>query len=163
MAIINKDMREVIQRAMLGYVATICEDGSPNLSPKGSAMVYDDDHLIFMNQNSPGTFANLHRDPRIEINSVDVFRRRGYRFKGTARLLPPGEPAFEWLEQKLIGLNGPQYPAHEAALVDIESVLPVFSPVYQWGHACEGYLALDYATRYVKAAGLAPNDLGAAK
>lgn len=163
MAIIDQDMREVVQRAMLGYVATICADGSPNLSPKGSVMVYDDDHLIFMNQNSPGTFANLRRDPRIEINSVDVFRRRGYRFKGKARLLPPGDAVFEWLKQKLIDLNGPQYPAHEAALVGIESVLPVFSPAYQWGHARENDLALDYAARYVRAAGLTPNDLGAAK
>lgn len=81
---------------MLGYVATIREDGSPNLSPRGSAMVHDDDHHIFMNQNPPGRFANLRRDPRIETNWVDVFRRRGYRFKGKASLPPPGDPAFEW-------------------------------------------------------------------
>jgi predicted pyridoxine 5'-phosphate oxidase superfamily flavin-nucleotide-binding protein len=130
MPIITEDMRKVIQRAMLSYVATVCEDGSPNLSPKGSVMVYDDDHLIFMNQASPGTFANLRRDPRIEINTVDVFRRRGYRFKGKARIMPPGDPAYEWLKQKLIDLNGPQYPAHEAALIDIEVVRPVLSPVY---------------------------------
>ena len=163
MAIINEDMREVIQRAMLSYVATICEDGSPNLSPKGSVMVYDDDHLIFMNQNSPATFANLRRDPRIEINSVDVFRRRGYRFKGKARILPLGDPAFEWLKQKLIGLNGPQYPAHEAALIDVEKALPVLSPVYQWGHASEDDLAPSYAARYMKAAELTPADLDATK
>lgn len=156
---INQDMRKVIQRAMLSYVATVCPDGSPNLSPKGSVFVYDDDHLIFMNQNSPGTFANLRHDPRVEVNSVDVFRRRGYRFKGKAHILPPGDPAFEWLKQKLIDLNGPQYPAHEAALIDIETAQPVLSPVYQWGHAREDDLAPKYAARYVKAAGLTPLDL----
>ncbi|TAM18716.1 MAG: pyridoxamine 5'-phosphate oxidase family protein [Pandoraea sp.] len=161
MAIINQDMREVMARAMLSYVATICADGSPNLSPKGSVMVYDDDHLIFMNQNSPDTFANLRRDQRVEINAVDIFRRRGYRFKGRARILPPGDPAFEWLKQKLIALNGPQYPAHEAALIDIEQALPVLSPVYQWGHAAEDDLAARYAASYVKAAGLTPGDLAA--
>jgi predicted pyridoxine 5'-phosphate oxidase superfamily flavin-nucleotide-binding protein len=156
---INQDMRQVIQRAMLSYVATVCADGSPNLSPKGSVFVYDDDHLIFMNQNSPGTFANLRHDPRVEINSVDVFRRRGYRFKGKARILPPGDPAFEWLKQKLIALNGPQYPAHEAALIDIETIQPVLSPVYKWGHATEDDLTPKYAALYVKAAGLTPGDL----
>ena len=64
MGMINQDMRDVIRRAMLSYVATICEDGSPNLSPKGSVFAYDDDHLIFMNQASPHTVANLRRDPR---------------------------------------------------------------------------------------------------
>lgn len=159
MAIITEDMRSAIRRAMLSYVATICADGSPNLSPKGSVFVYDDDHLIFMNQNSPGTFANLRRDPRVEINAVDVFRRRGYRFKGTARLLPPGDPGFAWLEHKLIELNGPQYPAHEAALVHVETAAPVLSPVYQWGHANEEDLAPRYAARYVEAAGLTPDEL----
>ncbi len=56
-------------------------------------MVYDDAQQIFTNQNSPGTFANLHRDPRREINCVDVYRRRGYRFKGKAGLLPPNDLA----------------------------------------------------------------------
>lgn len=159
MAIINQDMREVIARAMLSYVATVCEDGSPNLSPKGSVMPYDGDHLVFMNQASPATVANLRRDPRVEINAVDVFRRRGYRFKGRARIVPPGEPAYEWLKQKLIDLNGPGYPAHEAVLVTVERAVPVRSPVYEWGHGREEELAPVYAARYVRAAGLSPADL----
>lgn len=163
MAIINQDMRTVIRRAMVSYVATTCADGSPNLSPKGSVFVYDDDHLIFMNQNSPGTFANLRRDPRVEINAVDVFRRRGYRFKGTARIVPPGDPAFEWLKQTLIDLNGPQYPAHEAALVTVGTAQPVLSPVYQWGQGKEEALAPRYAAKYIEAAGLTPDDLASAR
>lgn len=159
MGMINQDMRDVIRRAMLSYVATICEDGSPNLSPKGSVFPYDDNHLIFMNQASPHTVANLRRDPRIEINSVDVFRRRGYRFKGTATIVPPGEAPFEWLKQKLIDLNGPGYPAHEALLVKVEHVAPLLSPVYGWGHGKEEELAPRYAAKYVEAAGLAPADL----
>jgi predicted pyridoxine 5'-phosphate oxidase superfamily flavin-nucleotide-binding protein len=159
MATIDQDMREVIARAMLGFVATVCEDGSPNLSPKGSVMVYDDDHLIFMDQASPNTMANLRRDPRIEVNVIDVIRRRGYRFKGKARIMPPGDPAYEWLKQKLIDLNGPGYPANEAVLIDIDEVRPVLSPAYTVGGATEEALAPDYAARYVKAAGLAPEDL----
>lgn len=33
MAVITQDMRTVIQRAMVAYVATVCRDGSPNLCP----------------------------------------------------------------------------------------------------------------------------------
>lgn len=159
MVTIDQDMRDVISRAMLSFVATVCGDGSPNLSPKGSVMVYDDDHLIFMDQASPHTMANLRRDPRIEINSIDVFRRRGYRFKGKARILAPGDPAYEWLKQKLIDLNGPGYPANEAVLIDIDLVRPVLSPAYTVGGATEEALVADYASRYVKAAGLTPGDL----
>lgn len=159
MTIIDQDMRDVIDRAMLSYVATVCEDGSPNLSPKGSVMPFDDKHLVFMDQASPGTMANLRRDPRIEINSVDVFRRRGYRFKGTARIVPPGDPIHEWLKRKLIDLNGPGYPANETVVVTVEQATPVMSPAYAWGHKTEGELAPVYAARYIEAAGLSPADL----
>lgn len=161
MTVIDQDMREVVSRAMLSYVATVCPDGAPNLSPKGSVMVYDDMHLIFMDQASPNTMANLHHDPRVEINSVDVFRRRGYRFKGKAEIVPPGDPAHEWLKQKLIDLNGPGYPANEAALVALDQIRPLLSPAYTVGHASEQDLLLSYAARYVRAAGLTLDDLKA--
>ena len=35
-------------------------------------------------------------DPRIEINSVDFIRRRGYRFAGTAQVLESGHPIYAW-------------------------------------------------------------------
>ncbi|MFJ9761803.1 pyridoxamine 5'-phosphate oxidase family protein [Streptomyces sp. NPDC101149] len=46
-------MRQIVTSAELAFVATVCEDGSPNLSPKGSVRVYDDDHLVFMNMACP--------------------------------------------------------------------------------------------------------------
>lgn len=159
MTIIDQDMREIVSCAMLSYVATVCPDGAPNLSPKGSVMVYDDMHLIFMDQASPNTMANLRHDSRIEVNTVDVFRRRGYRFKGKAEIMPPGDPAYEWLKQKLIELNGPGYPANEAALIAVESARPLLSPAYTVGHAAEADLVPAYAARYVRAAGLTPDDL----
>jgi uncharacterized protein len=150
---IDADMRDVVERAMLSFAATICADGSPNLSPKGSVRVYDDDHLVFMDINSPVTLANLRRDPRIEINSIDVFRRRGYRFKGRAEIVPPGHPAYEWLNAWLLEVNGPGYPANEAVLVHVERVLPVLSPAYTFGGASERDLIASWSARYQEVAG----------
>jgi uncharacterized protein len=146
--IINQDMRDVIDRAMLSFAATICEDGSPNLSPKGSLRVWDDDHLLFMDIGSPNTVANLRRDPRIEINVIDVFSRRGYRFKGEAHFAPVGEPAYEWLNSWLLELNGPGYPANEAILVEVERALPILSPAYTWGGAEQEELTASWFEKY---------------
>jgi hypothetical protein len=46
--------------------------------------VDDDTHVAFMDENSAGTIANLRHDSRLEINSVDFPRRRGYRLEGRA-------------------------------------------------------------------------------
>lgn len=148
MSHITGDMRDIIDSAMLSFVATTCPDGSPNLSPKGSVRAYDDEHLIFMDIDSPNTIANLKADPRIEINSIDVFRRRGYRFKGTAQLLPPGNAAFEWLNAWLLEINGPGYPANQAILVHVDQALPILSPAYTFGGADEGELADSWSSRY---------------
>jgi predicted pyridoxine 5'-phosphate oxidase superfamily flavin-nucleotide-binding protein len=71
MGILTDDMKRVVREQKLGFIATVCPDGTPNLSPKGTTAVWDDDHLIFVDISSPGTVANLRQNPAIEINVVD--------------------------------------------------------------------------------------------
>src|SRR5690242_14274306 len=89
MGILTADMQRLAE-AELGFVATVCEDGTPNLSPKGTTAVWDDDHLVFADIRSPGTVANLRANPSVEINVVDQLVRKGYRFKGTATVHTEG-------------------------------------------------------------------------
>src|SRR3954465_11823861 len=91
MGILTDDMKRVVLEQKLGFAATVCPDGSPNLSPKGTTTVWDDDHLVFADIYSPGTVANLRQNPSVEINVVDPDVRKGYRFKGTAMILTSGE------------------------------------------------------------------------
>ncbi|MFD4294846.1 alcohol dehydrogenase catalytic domain-containing protein [Rhodococcus sp. NPDC058505] len=156
MGVIDADMRGIVESAMLSFVATVSPDGAPNLSPKGSVRVYDDDHLAFMDIASPHTMANLRRDPRVEVNAVDVFKRRGYRFAGEAAIVAPGHPVYEWLHDWLLALNGPGYPANEAALITVRRAAPIRSPAYTWGGARESDLVASFGRRYVEAAGLGP-------
>jgi uncharacterized protein len=64
-------MKRVFEEQALGFVATVSSDGTPNLSPKGTTSVWDDEHLVFLHLCSPNTFANLARNPGVEINVVD--------------------------------------------------------------------------------------------
>ncbi len=148
MGAITEDMRNIVDSAKLAFVATVCEDGSPNLSPKGSVRVYDDDHLVFMDMASPSTVANLRRDPRVEINVVDFLKRRGYRFKGTAEFQQVGEPAYEWTRQWVLDTHGSQYPCNEAVLITVHRALPVDSPAYTFGHAEEDTLVQSWSAAY---------------
>ena len=91
MGLISADMKRVVDEQRLGFVATVCPDGTPNVSPKGTVAVADDDHLVFADLRSPGTITNLRSNPNMEINVVDVFNRKGYRFKGTAEVHENGE------------------------------------------------------------------------
>jgi hypothetical protein len=37
MAILTEDMKRVVREQRLGFIATVCPDGTPNLSPKGTS------------------------------------------------------------------------------------------------------------------------------
>ena len=91
MGILSDDMKRVVRQQRMGFMATVCPDGSPNLSPKGTATVWDDDHLVFADLGSPVTIDNLEHNPACEINVLDTYLRKGYRFKGTAQIVTEGK------------------------------------------------------------------------
>ena len=124
-------MKRVVREYRLGFYATVCPDGTPNLSPKGTTFVYDDDHLAFVDLGSPGTLSNLERNPSIEISMVDLFMRKGYRFKGTATIVTAG-PEFDNILNSYTGSSVQQLinKVKSAVLVKIERALPLASPAY---------------------------------
>jgi hypothetical protein len=131
MGILTDDMKRVVRQQRLAFVATVCPDHSPNLSPKGTIAVWDDDHLVFANIRSPGTIANLRRNPAIEINVVDPMVRKGYRFKGTAAIVEAGARHEE--VTAFFAARGVSNPIREVVVVTVEQALPVTSPAYDLG------------------------------
>ena len=131
MGLLTPDMKRVVEEQRLGFVATVCPDGTPNLSPKGTTAVWDDDHLIFANIRSPGTLANLRQNANVEVNVVDPFVRKGYRFKGVASILESG-PFYD----KLLAFyreRGSQSAIREIVMIRVQTAQPIDSPAYDLG------------------------------
>ena len=138
MGILTDDMKRLVNEQQLGFHATVCPDGSPNLSPKGSTRVWDDDHLFFADICSPQTIANLWAGSLIEVNVVDPFVRKGYRFKGRAVIHEPGSIEFaEGIER--MRADGSKLTGRIKAVVVIEvrHAEPLISPAYDDGTTTE--------------------------
>ena len=133
MGILTDDMKRVVRQQRMGFMATVCPDGSPNLSPKGTATVWDDDHLVFADLGSPVTIENLGHNPACEINVLDTFLRKGYRFKGTAEILTCGD-LFDEIEDAFTtgshGIRRSVLPAKRYVLITVNKAAPVISPGY---------------------------------
>ena len=128
---LTEDMKRVLNEQRLGFIASVCPDGTPNLSPKGTTAVWDDEHLIFADICSPGTVANLQQQPIVEINVVDPVARKGYRFKGPAAVYEDGplfEQALAFYRQR-----GTTSPIRHIVLVRVERAVPLISPAYDQG------------------------------
>jgi predicted pyridoxine 5'-phosphate oxidase superfamily flavin-nucleotide-binding protein len=130
-------VQRFVREQRLGFVATVNADGTPNVSPKGTTTVWDDDHLVFADIRSPGTVANIERDPAVEINVVDPIIRKGYRFRGEAEVHREG-PRFEeiarWYEvQGTRAWDEAGRRIRAVVLVEVHEVRPLVSPGYDAG------------------------------
>ena len=56
--------------------------------------------------------------------------RRGYRFRGTATLEPPGSAVYERIAEPFWAENGRDFPIHGVVNIAVEEALPVLSPAY---------------------------------
>ncbi len=133
MAILTAEMQRCVD-AELGFIATVCPDGTPNLSPKGTIAVWDDEHLVFADIRSPETVANLRVNPAIEVNVVDQLTRKGYRFKGSASVHTEGgvfEQGVAFYDAR--GTARARERIRSIVIVTVERALPVTSPAYDLG------------------------------
>lgn len=126
-------MKRVVDEQKLGFVATVCEDGTPNLSPKGTCLVLDDEHIIFGEIRSPNTLRNLQQRSAMEINFVDQFARKGFRAKGLAAFIERGTPEFEELFGRFAQWGELSAKINGIVKLRIDRALPLSTPAYDIG------------------------------
>lgn len=100
---LTDEMKDMIA-AQVGIVATVREDGVPNVGPKRSSRLYDETTIIF-NENTYGEICrNIKRGSKVAIAFIDREKLKGFRFVGTAEVHEEGkyyEDAVEWAVGKM--------------------------------------------------------------
>ena len=129
--IIESKIKDFVNFQKLGFVATVNSDNSPNLSPKGTVRVWDDENLVFANINSPRTIENIINNNSIEINVVDQIKRKGFRFKGNAKIISSGNLYNEIVDY--YKKNGTRNKISSIVMIKVTQVDEVLSPLYDLG------------------------------
>lgn len=91
MAKLTEDAKKIIGDVRVAMVATANKQGMPNVSPKGSFRVVDDEHVAFGNVRSPRTMANLKDNPQLSAIVYDPATRKGCRIWGKATIMTSGD------------------------------------------------------------------------
>jgi hypothetical protein len=113
--------------------------------------VLDDDHLLFAEIRSPQTVANIRRGSAVEVNVVDPFVRKGYRFKGPAMVYEPGTAQYaDALD--LLRRAGSSLTDRVRAIVVIEvrEARALVSPAYDDGITTEAEVIATHRARFAR-------------
>src|ERR1700675_13028 len=112
MATIPKVLHEHINTAFpanVCLVATVLPNGFAQVSPRGSTMVYDDEHLALWERGKGSTTAALKNGTRVtvflrkpQLREAGILPKGGIaRFYGTAEIQTSG-PAYEEVWRRLV-------------------------------------------------------------
>jgi len=127
---ISEKVRQLIFNAWEdGYPCLLATQGpdGPNISPKGSMVVFDDDHLAYWERSKKQALANLAHDRRVCIIYANFKAQRdgivpsGFlRFYGTVELHEDGP-----IRDKIFSLLSPREQTHVGADTGIGALVKI--------------------------------------
>jgi hypothetical protein len=91
---INDDMRQLIDTAyadgLTCILGTASKEGNPQISMKGSVLVFDRETLAYWERAKRSALQNVADNPRVVIFYRNPAKRINWRFHGTAKVYADG-------------------------------------------------------------------------
>lgn len=128
--VIEDWIREEAQNSVLCWLATTGEDGFPNVSPKEIFAFLDDGRLAIAHIASPTSVRNITRHPQVCVSFVDIFRQKGGKLKGMARVLYEHDSEFAYAATPLLALTEGKFPVRAVLLVSVMECEKILAPSY---------------------------------
>ena len=146
---LTSEMRRLISENTIGLVATVTPEDKPAVSPKATSVVLSPSEVAFLDIRSPNTRRNIKANPNVELNYVDVFRRKACRLTGVATYVGPDSKEFKILQNNfgdfVYLLDG----VHGIFHVTISKAQLILSPAYDHG-AKEEILQKEWLAKYTE-------------
>lgn len=128
--IITANVKKYIHQSVLCWLATVSNDGMPNVSPKEVFAHYQGDQIIVANIASPQTLKNLKYNNQVCISFIDILVQKGYQIKGTAEICHKDHTSFSRMEKLLLPLTGGLFPFSSITLISAQKVKAIIAPRY---------------------------------
>ncbi|AYZ74651.1 pyridoxamine 5'-phosphate oxidase [Fusobacterium necrophorum] len=96
-------MKEIIEK-QLAYVSTVSNEGMPNIGPKRSMRILDENTLIYNENTGKQTMNNILANGKVAVAYADWAKLDGYRFVGKAEVFTEGkyyDEAVDWAKGKM--------------------------------------------------------------
>ena len=114
---INNSQKNLIEKEVIA-LATVNEDGSPNVIPVAEARVVEANKILITDNFMKLTAKNIKRDSRVCISVWSKDGEEGYKFIGEAKYFGQGK----WFKQVKKMQENEGLPAKAAVLVEVTDI-----------------------------------------
>jgi uncharacterized protein len=130
MAGMNSGVVAELENAVLCWFASLGTDGTPNVSPKEIFSAHADGGLVIADIASPVSVKNVRQNPNVCVSFVDVFRQRGFKLIGSARVVDNQEDEFGTFASPLITKAANRFEIKNVLHVRVRRVSWIWAPSY---------------------------------
>lgn len=128
---LNHDVIKSSSSSVLCWLATVDEQGQPNVSPKEIWAVLDEQYVVIGHIASPTSVRNIGQRAKVCVSFVDVFVQKGFKVHGEARVIDKGHLEFSKWAAPLLPMAGERFPLHAVIVVRATAVAPILAPSYR--------------------------------
>lgn len=129
--VITLDVRAMVERCVLCWLATADELSQPNVSPKEVFAVVDGEHIVVANIASPGSAKNIRVNGKVCLSFIDVFVQKGFKVIGVATDVKPSDAGYSHWVEPLRTMVGNRFTIHSVFVVRATAVEPIMAPSYR--------------------------------
>jgi predicted pyridoxine 5'-phosphate oxidase superfamily flavin-nucleotide-binding protein len=123
-------MKTDIENSVLCWLATVDQDGTPNVTPKEIFSCHGDDRIIVADIASTNTVRNIRSHPSVCVSFIDVFRQRGFKVVGSATIIEPHNADCAVVGANVLRMAGSDFPIRHLISIQIERVSRIWAPSY---------------------------------
>lgn len=127
---LNDDIKKYIEKSVLCWLATSDKDNFPNVSPKEIFTFQGNSTFLIAHLASPNSVNNIKQNPKVCVSFVDVFVQKGYKLKGTAKIIEKDSSDFELKLKPLTDLFSDKFPIKAVIEIEVTKVEPIAAPSY---------------------------------
>ncbi len=122
MAEVTQEMKDVIEKTRGWAFATSTKDGMPNVVPIHFVRLISDDEVMFVDVFMKKTAENIKQNPNVALSvwDWDATPRKGYQFKGEARIETSGKLFEEGVS--LVKAEKPELEVKGVVIVKVKSI-----------------------------------------
>lgn len=128
---LSSEVQNSAAHSVLCWLATVDENGQPNVSPKEIFVAFDTEHLVIANIASPTSVRNIEGNPLVCVSFIDIFVQKGFKVTGTARNVHRQDTEFSRWAAPLVAKAGPRFPIHSVMVVRATAIDPILAPSYR--------------------------------